>query len=166
MRCLYLLRHAKSDWEVGSSSDHDRPLARRGRDAARLVGRFLTELGQEPDSVVTSTALRARMTAKLAVEGGGWTSSIRSVDDLYLPTPAAVRTVARSAGADVERLMIVGHEPAWSEAVGLFVGGASVRMVTAALARLDFQGDDWSRIDFGDATLAWMITPKLLGAVG
>ena len=49
------------------------------------------------------------------------------------------------------------------QAVGLFSGGGRVRMVTAALARLDFPGNDWSRIDFGLATLAWLITPKLLG---
>ena len=37
---LYLLRHGKSDWEALSGSDHDRPLAPRGRRAARRVGRL------------------------------------------------------------------------------------------------------------------------------
>lgn len=160
---LYLLRHAKSDWEAGSSSDHDRPLAPRGRAAARLIGRFLTDLGQEPDAVVASTALRARSTAELAASAGAWQCSIRTTDNLYLPTPAAILSEARKLPNDVKRLVLVGHEPAWSEAVGLFAGHARVRMVTAALARLDFSGADWSSIDFGEATLAWLVTPKLLG---
>lgn len=159
---LYLLRHAKSDWESGARSDHDRPLAPRGRKAARRVGLFLADLGQQPDLVVTSTAVRARMTAELAAESGSWQAAMRSTSELYLPTPTAILEQARLAPRGVERLMLIGHEPAWSEAVGLFVGSARVRMVTAALARLDFSIDDWSRADFGIATLAWMITPKLV----
>lgn len=160
---LYLLRHGKSDWEAPSGSDHDRPLAPRGRRAARRVGRFLRDLGQEPSSVVTSTALRARTTAELAAAAGSWNCSIRSSGDLYLSAAAALLSEARSEAGGTERLMLVGHEPTWSQAVGLFSGGGRVRMVTAALARLDFPGNDWSRIDFGLATLAWLITPKLLG---
>ncbi len=160
---LYLLRHGKSDWEAPSGSDHDRPLALRGRRAARRVGRFLRDLGQEPSSVVTSTAARARTTAEFAAAAGSWKCSIRSTGDLYLPAPAALLAAARAEAVGAERLMLVGHEPAWSQAVGLFAGGGRVRMVTAALARLDFPGNDWSRIDFGLATLIWLITPKLLG---
>lgn len=160
---LYLLRHAKSDWGAGSRSDHDRPLASRGLEAARLVGRFLADLGQQPDLVISSTAERAKSTAELAAEAGNWRCPIRTSDDLYLPSSGAIRAEARSAPRGVGRLMLVGHEPAWSEAVGLFIGTGRVKMVTAAVARLDFPIDDWGRIDFGDATLAWLVTPKLLG---
>lgn len=159
---LYLLRHAKSDWDAPYGSDHNRPLASRGRRAARGVGRFLEGLGQEPDSVVTSTAVRAHTTAELAAEAGSWNCSIRPTENLYLPSPASVLDEARAEINNVERLMLVGHEPTWSEAVGLFIGGGRVKMVTAALARLDFSGNDWSRIEFGGASLAWIVTPKLL----
>jgi len=168
MRSLYLLRHAKSDWNSPHGSDHDRPLASRGRRSARLVGEILSRLGQEPHSVVTSTAVRAHETARLAAAAGSWTCSIRATERLYLPSVAAVLAEARAEPAEIVRLLMVGHEPTWSESVGSFIGdrkGAGpvrVKMVTAALARLDFSGDDWSRIDFGQATLAWLATPKLL----
>jgi phosphohistidine phosphatase len=122
----------------------------------------LSDLGQEPHSVVTSTAVRARKTAELAAEAGSWNCSIRPTDDLYLASPEALLLEARAEANGVERLMLVGHEPTWSDAVELFCGGGRIRMVTAALARLDFPGDDWSRIDFGVAALAWIVTPKLL----
>ena len=113
--------------------------------------------------MVTSTAVRARTTAEFAAAAGSWNCSIRSTGDLYLSAAATLLAEARSEAAGVERLMLVGHEPTWSQAVALFSDGGRVRMVTAALARLDFPGNDWSRIDFGMATLAWLITPKLLG---
>ena len=159
---LFLLRHGKSDWDAPSGSDHDRPLALRGELAARRVGTFLSDLGQAPSSVVTSTAVRARTTAELAAAAGSWNCSIRSTGDLYLAAPGALLAEARAEVGGTQRLMLVGHEPSWSESVGMFIGGGRVRMVTAALARLDFAGKDWSQIDFGLASLAWLITPKLL----
>lgn len=166
MLSLYLLRHGKSDWEAGVGSDHERPLAPRGRRAARRVGRFLSDLGQAPDAVVSSTAVRACTTAELALSEGSWQCSMRTTESLYLPSPPALLAEARGAQRSVERLMLVGHEPTWSDSVSLFAGGGRVKMVTAALARLDFYGDDWNRIDFGTATLAWLVTPKLLAVEG
>ena len=40
MKTLYLLRHGKSDWKAPYGRDHDRPLVRRGVEAAALVGDF------------------------------------------------------------------------------------------------------------------------------
>jgi phosphohistidine phosphatase len=37
-RQLLLLRHAKSSWDDPALPDHDRPLAGRGRKAAKLIG--------------------------------------------------------------------------------------------------------------------------------
>ena len=41
MRILYLLRHAKSDWDDDSLDDHDRPLAPRGRRAVDKLATYL-----------------------------------------------------------------------------------------------------------------------------
>lgn len=114
--------------------------------------------------MVSSSAVRALTTARLATEAGSWQCPIRATDTLYLPTVEAVLAEARAELPEVERLMLVGHEPTWSSAVGKFSGQARVKMVTAALARLDFSGDDWSKIELGAATLAWLATPKLLEA--
>ena len=40
MHMLHLLRHAKSSWKK-EVEDHERPLNRRGREAARRVGQAL-----------------------------------------------------------------------------------------------------------------------------
>ena len=66
-RKLVLLRHAKSEWP--DLADHDRPLAKRGRRDAPVVGRWLGASGYAPDAVVCSTARRARETWELVSTG-------------------------------------------------------------------------------------------------
>ena len=69
-RRLILLRHAKSDWP--DVPDQERPLAKRGRRDAPVVGRWLRGHGYLPDTVICSVARRTRQTWKLvAPELGG-----------------------------------------------------------------------------------------------
>ena len=64
-RRIVLLRHAKADWP--QVSDHERPLAERGRKDAAVAGRRLAETGIAFDLALCSTATRTRETWKLAV---------------------------------------------------------------------------------------------------
>lgn len=59
-RKVVSLQHAKSAWP--DMPDHDRPLARRGKRDAPVMGRWLRAAGHLPDQVVCSTARRARET--------------------------------------------------------------------------------------------------------
>jgi phosphohistidine phosphatase len=164
MKQVFLLRHGKSDWDSGFSSDHERPLAPRGERSARLVGSFLTALGNIPGAVISSSAVRALTTAQLAKESGGWAAEIEVTPDLYQAVPSVLLEHVRQTSEDVERLLLVGHEPTWSETVGLLVGQAEVQMVTAALARVDFPLSRWGDVRFGTGMLAWLVTPKILAA--
>ena len=162
MRQLYLLRHGKSDWHTGVASDHERPLAERGERAARAIGELLSALGKQPDLVISSSAVRAHETARLAAEAGGWSAEIVVTPDFYHATPGTLLEHVQGAPDECDRVLLVGHEPTWSEAVGLFIGQAGVRMVTAALARVDLGVAGWSEARFGAGELAWLVTPKLL----
>src|SRR5215831_10535546 len=68
MRRVILLRHAKSSWDDPSLTDHDRPLARRGRKDAPRMGKFLRKAGFVPDAVLCSSARRARDTWSLVAD--------------------------------------------------------------------------------------------------
>src|SRR5207249_4913788 len=66
MHRLHLLRHAKSDRDA-ELEDHERPLARRGREAARRVGESLPAAIGALDLVLCSPSLRTRETAALVL---------------------------------------------------------------------------------------------------
>jgi len=161
MKTLILFRHGKSDWDADTGIDHDRPVNERGVRAAKTMGRFLKLSGQKPQSVVTSSAVRARTTVELAMEAGKWGSSFRVTRALYEATPSAVLEEVRSEPDATDTLLLAGHEPTTSELLGLLVGGARVHFPTACMARVDFGASSWKEVAPGKGTLVWLVPPKL-----
>ena len=62
MKLVYLLRHAKSSWKEPGLDDQDRPLNKRGRQAAKIMAMYLRRSKIKPDLVICSTAARAKQT--------------------------------------------------------------------------------------------------------
>jgi phosphohistidine phosphatase len=162
---LLIMRHAKSDWNSESGSDHDRPLAPRGVKAARSMGRFLAGNGSAPELVISSTAVRARTTAELAADFGSWSCSIELEAELYATQPLALIELLAGRTELAERVMIVGHEPTWSGLVAAIAGGGRVRMPTAAVACMDLGETPWQELAHGCGELKWLVTPRLLKGV-
>lgn len=162
LKTVIFFRHGKSDWKAPFSSDHQRPLAGRGRKAADLMGGFLTETGQIPDRVITSSALRARRTAERAWEAGHWDCPLRITDRLYGASSEAVLAEIQAQPDRASILLLTGHEPTWSQLTGRLSGAAAVRFPTAAMARIDFQVRGWKDVQFGRGELIWLVPPRVL----
>ena len=161
MKMLLIVRHGKSDWSA-TVDDSERPLAKRGRKAARAMGEFLTRAGQVPDAVVTSAARRAADTAALVAAAGRWQCPVRTSELIYGADAFGVLDAARAEPDACERLMIVGHEPASSEAVARLVGGGRHAMPTAAVAGIELDVDRWTDIGPTCGRLCFLIVPRLL----
>ncbi len=159
MKELILLRHAKSDWGTPFADEAERPLNERGREAAGVMGRVLTLAGRAPDLILTSPAQRARATAALAAAGGGWEAPVVADPRLYPGTPGAVVAVVRANAGEAGRVLVVGHEPAWSQTVSVLLGGGRVKMATGTAACLGVAS--WEDLGPGRCTLLWMLTPRL-----
>jgi len=160
MPSLYLLRHGKSD-RIAAVPDHDRELRARGRRAARLVGTLLGAAGEAPELVLVSSAVRALRTAQLAVEAGGWTAELSVRPELYQASVADVLALLAGADPALERLLVVGHEPTTSSTIERLTG-ARVVVPTGAIARIDVTS--FGRADDGNASLCWLLPPRLLAA--
>ena len=166
MKSLLVLRHGKSDWLADYGSDHERPLAARGVAAAELMGRFLTRCGQAPEAVLSSTAVRARRTAELASEAGQWRCPATYTEVLYGASVAGVVELIHQQDDALDRLLLVGHQPTWSELIADLCRGASVQFPTAALARIDLATERWQDLHSAGGTLRFLVTPKLLQRSG
>jgi len=162
MKTVIIFRHAKSDWSSAQPNDHDRPLAPRGRKSAKLMGRFLERSSQAPDSLVTSSAVRARTTAELAMKAGEWECTKRVTDRLYNCSPADMLREVQAEPDTSQALLIVGHEPTCSETIARLAGHVNAAFSTGAMARLDLPIQRWRDADFGTAQLIWLVTPKLV----
>jgi phosphohistidine phosphatase len=158
MRTLMLMRHAKSDWDASYGADHDRPLSQRGVRSARLMGRVIAGAELIPDLVISSTAIRARTTAQLAAESGAWACSIHLEPGFYGTAPDPVLTLASKA-PDVDRLMLVGHQPTWSLLVQRLTG-ARADMKTASVAIIDMMIETWAEVETVQGTLISLHHPR------
>ncbi len=163
MKTILLLRHGKSDWDADFGHDHDRPLAKRGRKAAKTMGKFLVASGTLPDRIVTSTAKRARTTLELACKAGGLTAPVREARELYGAGPTDLLREIHAADDAADVLLLVGHQPGWGETVSRLIGGGAVQFPTAALARVDVDVQQWRDVAFGRGELVWLVPPKALG---
>lgn len=161
MKSLILFRHAKSDWDESSGHDSERPLAGRGKKAAKSMGCYLAAIGQVPESVVCSSAKRTVDTLDLAIRAGGWETARRISERLYQANPADILTEIRKEPDSTSTLMIVGHEPAMSETLAAFTGGR-VRFPTACMARIELEIERWRDAQFSSGHLAWLVTPKIV----
>lgn len=158
MKTLLLMRHAKSDWNAPFDADHERPLNDRGIRSARLMGRVLTADEKSPDLVVTSTAVRARSTARLASEAGGWGCEIILDATLY-GTGADTAVQVAASVADSEHLMLVGHQPTWSTVVSVLTG-EGVDMETATVAEIGFDIQEWGQLPTVRGELMALYQPR------
>lgn len=161
MKRLLLLRHAKSDWDSGASSDHERPLAGRGRKAARAMGRFMAVADILPDYAVTSSAVRARTTLELAMEAGDWSCPVNTTPDLYHAGADGVLAVVAESSDDEDVVIIVGHQPTWGSIAEWLTGG-SLRMATGTLVGIDLHIESWGALRPRLGELAFVIPPRLL----
>ena len=159
---LILFRHAKSDWDTSWANDHERPLAKRGVQAAKRMGRFLSSTGQLPEQIISSTARRARNTVELAAEAGHWDIPVATTDRLYGVSPASAIELLREQDEVCDSIMLVGHEPVWSELTSLLIGGGQIRFPTATICVMRLHCLNWKSVKPGVAELSWMVKPKLL----
>lgn len=166
MKTLLVLRHAKAAGSSPSGEDRDRPLTERGERDAKAMGKCLRKLDVIPDAVISSTATRARQTAEIVAEHCKFKGRIECRDDLYLPTTATLIAAIRG-NTDADCLLVVGHNPGLEDLVNQLVAGSAggVHLCTAALARIDFDGDDWSSVGETSGSLVWLLDPEVVDAL-
>lgn len=145
MKTLLLMRHAKSAWN-DPADDHDRPLNKRGMRAAPRMGKLLRELGLVPDFIVSSTAVRAIETARIVAAESGYAGIIREDPSLYLAPPEAYIAAARRLRKQVQRPLLVGHNPGIESLLRLLTA-VDLHVPTAAIAKVEMDDIPWSELD-------------------
>lgn len=123
MRELILLRHAHAEPATAGQADLDRPLSAEGLAEAEAAGRWLAEQGLVPDCVLCSPSRRTRETLEAVLGVVGYVEQ-RVEDSIYEANPGTLIALADSH-VDVERLMLVGHNPGMEQLAALLHSGQS-----------------------------------------
>lgn len=123
MRELVLLRHAHAEPAAPGQGDLDRPLSAEGIAEAEAAGRWLRERGLVPDRVLCSPARRTRETLEAVLATIGYADQ-RLEEAIYDASAGTLAALADQHG-DVDRLLLVGHNPGLERLAALMHSGQS-----------------------------------------
>ncbi|MEX2553568.1 MAG: histidine phosphatase family protein [Actinomycetota bacterium] len=163
-RLLYLLRHAKSDWGEPATPDIDRPLAPRGRKAARSMGRHLKKSSIRPELILCSPARRTRQTLDLIGRAFEIMPTVRLEPWLYAASLNSLMVNIGELAPETASVMLIGHNPGLEELAATLAGtGADLdrlrdKFPTGALATLSVPS--WRDLGQGSAELVSFVVPR------
>ena len=158
-RRLYVLRHAKSSWDDPGLSDHDRPLAKRGRRATKPLRLYLQKHEIAPELVLCSTARRARETLE-RIEPALGAPTVRREPALYAASAEALLDRLRDVPDAVTSVMLIGHSPGIEDLADTLTGSpVGSKFPTAALATLELLSARWGDTGPGTAKLIDFVRP-------
>ena len=161
MKTLTLVRHAKSSWKDTSLADRDRPLNKRGKRDAPEMGRRIADAGIRPSLIVSSPAVRAWTTAKIIANEIGYPLEFLQRDSaLYLASVNGILDVVVSQDAGFNNMMLIGHNPGFTDFANYLVPGLTNNIPTAGVVSVELDTDDWSLYDKPDVTLLLYDFPK------
>ena len=163
---LLLIRHAKSSWDDASLADRERPLAKRGRDAAERMGAHLRHEGQRPDVVLCSASTRTRETLELLRFRD---ADVAYLDELYGASSHELLGSVGEVRDDAEVVALIGHNPGMQDlAIALAGNDATAGAVrlrekfpTCAVAAFDVEGS-WRDLGPERIRLVSFVVPKEL----
>jgi|SRR5271157_508354 len=146
MKTVLLMRHAKSSWKDHTMPDMERPLSKRGKKDAPRMGSLLKDKELVPQEIISSPAVRAKMTAESVAEKSGFKGKIEYQDNFYLAEPPVYAETLRGLPDEVERVMLIGHNPGL-EALVQILSGQIESLPTAAIAYMVIPVKHWSELD-------------------
>jgi phosphohistidine phosphatase len=158
MKTLYILRHAKSSWDNPLLADFERPLNKRGLEAAPLIGEIIYKNRFTPELVLSSPAKRAKQTAVLVREVGAIKPEIRFDERIYEASPQTLVQIISELGEEADSLLLIGHNPGLEGLIRFFTGETQP-MATAALAVIELNAKTWAEISADCGTLKNLIRP-------
>ncbi len=164
---LYILRHGiaadRGSGEYGP--DSERPLTPEGMKKLRRIVSAMKALDLSFDLILSSPYLRARQTAEVVASG---LDLMRVFELSALLEPGAdLEALIADLGSrkkNVDRILLVGHEPMLSSLISLLLSGEGDLEITlrkGGLCKLAIRVISPGRC----ATLEWLVTPKLLAAI-
>jgi phosphohistidine phosphatase len=162
MKTIVLVRHAKSSWKDLSLDDFDRPLNKRGKRNAPLMGKRLKERQIMPDLILSSPAKRARKTATAIAQKIGYPKKKIVFDDnMYHASVRYLFEMVRNLDDKHGTIMLFGHNPDFNDLADMLLKRNPVHnIVTTGVYCIKFNVDQWQKVREGKGESVFFDYPK------
>lgn len=159
-RFIVLLRHGIAEEASAEKKDEDRGLTREGHARMKEIARGLESVLPKVQAIYTSPLLRAVQTALWVSKGYKSRVSINTTDALA-PGASAKELRAFMDSIAERRVIIVGHEPTLTRALGVLTGvdDSKLELKKGGCYGVRILGD-------GSGTLEWLLPPRVLRKLG
>ena len=158
---LYVLRHASAGIRrTNPLLDVKRPLDRDGKRHCLQLAHILNALNVQFDLIISSPLKRSLQTASLVGTETGYEAQVLLSSAL---APTAIFLDFQKLlheYAEVENLLVVGHNPNLTSFLGSLIVPSSAR----AVAQVRLRKGSLARVNLtrGPATLQWMLDPRIV----
>ncbi len=164
MKTLFVIRHAKSSWDEPSLRDFDRPLNNRGKRDGPAMATMLAKKYRQLDLIVTSTARRARNTAKFFRDQYSLTPiHFFAKDELYHAGPHQILAVVQGIDNKADFAAVFGHNPGMTDFVNCFGPNRLDNLPTCGIAIIETTVAHWSELTFENGRWTAFYYPKMSG---
>ena len=111
MKQILFIRHAKSSWNKIQLKDFDRPLSKRGKQDAELMGIKLLNKKIFPEIFYCSSAKRTVDTCDIILDKLGIDKNVIYEDSLYTDTYDTIKELIYSTSDKISFISIIAHNP-------------------------------------------------------
>jgi phosphohistidine phosphatase len=162
MKQLFLIRHAKSEWDFAGITDFDRPLSTRGHHDAPKMAQLFSSLFPKIDLILSSSAQRAFSTAQyFAKELHIDVDTIVQKNSLYHASQKTISDYIKKIDDKNSIVCIFGHNPGLSDLVSSFLKEYLFAEVpTCGIVKLTLYGEHWKDFSTNNVTLEKYWFPK------
>lgn len=164
---LFLLRHAEAESEA--ASDEMRTLTAKGSGQAENIGKFCLRHDVIPDLILSSPLIRAKETARVVARELDLAQQVQTAEFLRAGMTAeqafaGLREVLgglmkREKLPEKMKIMLVGHEPDFSDLAGVIIGG---RATSVHFRKATLMGMTLQELKPGEGTIEFLIPVKCL----
>ena len=161
MKTLYLVRHAKSYWGDQSTPDFERPLNKRGKRDAPLMGEILADKKIHLGLILSSPAKRAKKTAIAIADKISYPEKkITYREELYEASFNTILIVLKKLDEKYNSVMIFGHNPGLTQLNNHISNHYIDNIPTCGTVALQFN-KKWNELDSNSCTHLFFEHPKM-----
>ncbi len=161
MKILLLVRHAKSAWDDPSLSDFERTLTDRGKSDAKMMAKRLEEKSIKIDSFVSSSAKRAKKTARIFMKEFEKNSKeLQLLPSLYEASVKDFYEAVESLDDDNKTVALFSHNPGITEFVNSLDCNPVYDMPTCAMYAVEVKTKHWKDFREADKKFLFFDYPK------
>ncbi len=159
MKKLYIIRHAKSNWNDSGLSDFERPLNKRGEKDAPFMAKKLKEKGVSADIIISSPAIRAKTTAVIIAKELLLSKKIVYDENIYEASSDILFEIIKNIDNTHNSAILFGHNPGLNMLMDSLVNVYD-NIPTCGVVEIEFKCEKWSEISALNSKLISFNYPK------